>query len=533
MPAAGPGPSPAAGVGSAVDADTSAVLATVGDTEIRHSWFLEFYEDVPEALHSGQPGLDGFQNHLQTLVDMELLRREALERGIDTSPAFVAKVGKAERDGLRSAYLRDQIDLTVTPEDVDAFFEAHDLGRLVRLGQIVTASLDSARTAFAEIQAGTTFASAAHRWSLDAESASKGGDTGRYVSRLDIAPRLSDELFELSPGQLSGPIDMGGRYGLFQVLDESQGEPTSLDIHKAVFMAKSRHERALLLDRLRGELSLEMSTEGLQAFHGELQLPEPSVEALAQIVLFTHDDGQVSALDAYEAIQPRQRPSLAYLPPDGLIERMKADVLPDVLFLSAARRDGYDRRPELVGTIAKLRRQQLIIQLRVAILEERVEITDDEVRSEYEENPDRYTRPERITVQEILVGTEAQANLLRERIEAGESMADLVRAHSLRSPEQRDEDGHMTVTLADGRVYGRLASAAWKATDTQLHGAGPRARWLLRLPRRLPHQGAGDLRRVAAPSPGDSQLEEEAAGLRALRGGAAREVRTHRQRAGG
>jgi parvulin-like peptidyl-prolyl isomerase len=132
--------------------------------------------------------------------------------------------------------------------------------------------------------------------------------------------------------------------------------------------------------------------------------------------------------------------------------------------------EGLEQDEEVAGWLAKKWDQELVIQLRVQILEERVSISAEEIRREYDETPDRYTQPEQIEIQEILVDTEEEAQKLLERIQQGESIGELARKYSIRPPELRDEEGRRRFSTADGPVYGRLVSAAWKTPVDQFGG---------------------------------------------------------------
>ena len=60
-----------------------------------------------------------------------------------------------------------------------------------------------------------------------------------------------------------------------------------------------------------------------------------------------------------------------------------------------------------------------------------IEVTEDEIRSYFDENRERLAKPEQVRARHILVETEEQARELRERYLAGEDFAELARKHSI------------------------------------------------------------------------------------------------------
>ncbi len=81
-------------------------------------------------------------------------------------------------------------------------------------------------------------------------------------------------------------------------------------------------------------------------------------------------------------------------------------------------------------------REQLEQQIRLnrlvrAVLLPQIDISEDEIRSYFDENRERLGRPEQVRARHILVETEELANELRERILAGEDFAALAEEHSL------------------------------------------------------------------------------------------------------
>lgn len=466
-----PAPPPASAPSSAAASDDGLELARVDDAVITLGRVRAFYAKMPDELQSGRVGADKLRDHLQTLIDMKLLLLEAEARVVERSPAFVAKMKGYQHDRVVGQYLRDRIEVQISPDEIREFFAAQGLKRTVRFGQIIAATLDSARQAVADVAGGATFAEVARMWSIHKATAANGGDTGKYVTRLDLPPELADRLFALSVGELSEPIDLGGAYGVFTVLTEFESELAGdviPVIYQRLFAQRSAQQRAAFVDSLKGRFHLQLVPDGLQALRAALDRGDDGGERPAAV--FTYDGGQVTVRDVVESVGPLEVRSLAGHSDAALVERLERSIAGDALLLQGAIADGFHQRPEIAAWLERKREEELIVQLRVQILEAGVTISDDEVRREYEQNPDRYRRAEQIEIQEVLVATQAEAEDVLARVRAGESLGAVARAQSLRPAAERDAEGRFAVSLAMGRKYGRLCSAAWRTKVGDLGG---------------------------------------------------------------
>ena len=77
-------------------------------------------------------------------------------------------------------------------------------------------------------------------------------------------------------------------------------------------------------------------------------------------------------------------------------------------------------------------KQQVNLNLLLrALVAPEIEVTEDEIRSYFDENRERLGQPEQVRARHILVETEEQAKELKERLEAGEDFAALAKEHSI------------------------------------------------------------------------------------------------------
>ena len=449
-------------------------LARVGDQSITAGQLRAFYGKIPNYLQSDREGLEKERDHLQTLIDMELLQLEAEEQGIDRQPAFIYKIAQYRKEKLVGLYQIKKIKVRVSGQEVNDYFREQELARKVRFAQLITTTEDSARSALREISSGRDFGEVAEQWSIHKPTMEQEGDTGRYVGKLDMPPYLRKPLFALEKGEVSQPIDIGGHFALFKALDSIETELDAeqfQNIYRQLFIERTVGARAALTDSLKEALKLERDQRGLDAFSAAMHRGATfEDEEVRAIVLYRYEGGTITAGDVLDAASQLKYKTLDLRNKEAVIEYAEGTLAPDALFVEAALREGLDREEEVTQWLERKREQELVVQLRVQVLKERVSISAEDIRQEYEENPDRYMKPDQIEIQEILVATEEEAMDLLERLRRGASMGDLARQHSKRPPELRDEEGRRRFTVAAAAMYGRLVAAARKAPVGELTG---------------------------------------------------------------
>ena len=455
--------------------DENPTVAAVGDRTITVQDVRDFLAKLPEHAKGEEAGKEQLRDHLQTMIDIELLLMEARSQGLERSSAYLTKMIRIRKAKLVSEYERRTIDATVEDGEVEEYIDREGLARAVRLGDILVADLETAEKAAREIEGGASFADVARKLSMNEETAARGGDIGRFITRDEMIPVLAEKLFGLAVGSVSDPVQIGDRYAVFKILDETTAQLNPrqrMRIAEELERKKRGIAKAELVAELRDKYRLEPVRDGIAAAVEALRPGAADVgHDPSAIVLYQYDGGEITAADLISAAKSRKGNVLETLrDAEQVVSFAEQYIVPDMMIQEAAVRQGIDREEEVAQWLEEQGKQMLARGLRAYVLNERVTITEDDLRQYYEANAERFLHPEQTEVQEILVRTEIEALRLKGMIEDGTALGDLAKRHSIRSLEVRDDEGRFHVHRYESPQFGGFVEAAVEAEIGELTG---------------------------------------------------------------
>ena len=453
------------------------VVAQVGNEEITVDQLREFIDGLPEDAKAETIRVEEAQNHLNTMINIQLMIMEAKAADLDKSPEFRARLERVQREKLLSIFQDRALEVEEEVEEgeVREYAERMGLTRAIRLADIMVPSRENALAALQELKNGVPFGQVAQKWSINKKTSAQGGDLGRYTTREHMVTPLQDKLFSLALGEVSEPIKIGGNYSIFTVLADSTIE-LSPQRRLAVQMGlkKEKKQRALsaLVAELGGKYHLELDREGLALIVEKVRGGASfATETERNIVLYRYDGGEITAQDLAEAGHPLKGTALAQLSDSSqVIAFAERHVVPNAMLVEAALRAGIDEEAETVEWLENQANQLLISALRARLLRAKVTIAENELRQFYKAHAERYMHPEQIEVQEVLVETEAEALRLMEQLQKGARLGDLAKKYSIRSLENRDEEGRFHFHLFEKAFLGGFVEVAEKAEIGALSG---------------------------------------------------------------
>jgi len=171
------------------------------------------------------------------VLTAELMRQEALARGLEKTTAVTQALDQATRTILAQSYLNDELSKApITDEQVKVEYNRINLERAnAKQYQIRTASFESAAAAqkFMEaVRRGGDFDKLAREQSLDASKA-QGGLLG-WMLASDLVPIVSNVTVNLQPQSLAAePIAIGNLWYALRLEGVRKFQPVPFDEQKA------------------------------------------------------------------------------------------------------------------------------------------------------------------------------------------------------------------------------------------------------------------------------------------------------------
>ena len=440
------------------------VLAEVGDTRIHAAQLRHFEERLVESLRSKEAGIQGRRQHLQALIDKEILIREAAARGWDRDPDMRRKLNREWTERLVNEFFAREVDAKIALEEQ----EIHDhylktgRNRAVMGGKIEVESKEEAEEIVRLLQGGADFGELARQRSTHRATAEQGGRFMGYATKDQMPlPIMQEKVFPLAKGQISEPIPLpGGTYGVFQVMDEA---PVSLERVRSIVETELHREKA-------GLRSVELGRELREALN--LRPREDGFELLAArlergTVLYEFDGGTITVGEFVDSAQENYREFSG-----DVLAQMRwfaeSVLVPRTLAAQAARNAGIDREQEMVAWYQAREQERLLAVIRKQVTSD-VQVDEDEARRFYAQNLRSFIPKEALTLDEILVATREEAVALRDRIERGEDLRILAQQHTLRRMAIPDS-GRFHLHWYQRKAHEALFAAAQGAAPGDLLG---------------------------------------------------------------
>ena len=404
-------------------------LARVGADLITDRDIYYLIDNVAEWAKSEQEGGAKVREYLQSLVDRSLILREARAGKLDQNPAFVSEVATA----LRRRLIREieqravEAQVSITEEEMRRVFAEQNWARWIKIAHIVVPTQARAEEAMAALRTGTAFEEVARKFSTHSRTASLGGAKPQYYSRFHAVPLVRDVLFSLKVGAISEPIAVPQGYEIFKVLDEVQGtyEQTRDFLFQTLSKERLDARRKAYADSLAEQFQLTPNPHGLGVLMEILrrgredsatgqktfQIPEGAAET----PLFRYEGGQIALGEAI-LLSPVIRQGRDVSDSARVAHFLQRDVVvPQLMWMEA---DKLELDRELEEWVARKEEEVLMLTMRQIATATDEEISQQEVLDYYEETKDQYRTASEVSVVEIQLASEAEAEALLAEIRA-------------------------------------------------------------------------------------------------------------------
>lgn len=223
-------------------------LAIVGNKTITLVEFQTYYKEKLRKIGLTD-NCDTRIKYLQNLVDDELLLVDAKKRGIDKTRSALTELERIKTQELLNAFSKTFIEPTVkvTNQDVQQMYIK--MNTKIKVKHLYASTLDEAEKLYDQLKEGKSFEELAKEVFHDAQLKDSGGDLG-YISVDEMDPDFENAAFALKVGEVSRPVKTVTGYSIIKVEDIKQNpfliESEYLKAHDRIkaFVNKRAYEEA-------------------------------------------------------------------------------------------------------------------------------------------------------------------------------------------------------------------------------------------------------------------------------------------------
>nr|CAD6432771.1 peptidylprolyl isomerase [Rhizobium sp. Q54] len=254
-------------LGASAFAQEDAVVAKVGDLEIRQS-------ELDLAVANLDPQLQQLPDEqkrvaaLSGAIDVKLLAQGAVEEGLGETEDFKKRMDYIKDRELHNSYFRKHVVDAVTDEEVKARYEK-EIAALpkqeeVNARHILVKTEEEAKAVIADLDAGKDFAELAKAKSEDSNK-DDGGDLG-WFSKGRMVPEFEEAAFALEKGAYTKtPVKSQFGFHVIKLEDRRDVQPPALDqVEPQVRQLVMRDKYLALIEKAKAEQTVEIVDETLR-----------------------------------------------------------------------------------------------------------------------------------------------------------------------------------------------------------------------------------------------------------------------------
>ena len=225
-------------------AEAAKPLAVVNGREIP----ALYGELVKREMAQGQPDNGQLDARVkESLINLELLSRAALDKGLDRDPRMAAMLDIRRKDQLAKAYLEDYVKShPVTDAEIQAAYDkakSEATEPEYRARHILVATEAEAKKILADLGKKVKFEDLAKKHSKDPGSAKNGGQLD-WAERRVFVPEFSEALARLKKGETTKePVKTQFGYHVIRLDDTRQPQIPPLDTVRGEIVQQIQQQR--------------------------------------------------------------------------------------------------------------------------------------------------------------------------------------------------------------------------------------------------------------------------------------------------
>jgi len=429
------------------------VVARVGDRDITVADLDREWQQASRLKIMGVSELDRKKELVDKLVDDQVLILEAYKEGLDN---FVNQdsglAAQKDRILLNVLYQKEIVDKS-KPTESELRQEYDRTKEEIHAAHILVETEQEAEDIYKQLNAGADFAELARERSIDPSAKTNGGDLG-FFTWGKMVPEFQQAAFALKQGEISRPVQTSYGWHIIKVLERREKEQPSFEESKSLIETKVENQKREnrvkeYFAQLRKKVGFALNPQAYQVLVSKSQEVPPDTIGLrrpADLVemdkftpeerdmpLFTYQDGVITLdkfAEQYNGIPQAYRPRLQEQ--DKLIETAFGSVVQGLL-VDVAKKQNLEKSDEFNKQWTGLKEAEMAKKMTSDVILKGVGISEDEIKSYYDRHLDRFTVQPQVTVREILVKSEKEADDLLKKLRAGADFSKLAQENTIRT----------------------------------------------------------------------------------------------------
>jgi parvulin-like peptidyl-prolyl isomerase len=429
------------------------VVARVGDRDVTVVDLDREWQQASRLRIMGVSELQRKKELVDKLVDDQVVILEAYKEGLDN---FVNQdsslAAQKDRILLNVLYQKEIVDKSKATES-ELRQEYDRTKEEIHAAHILVQTQEEAQDIYNQLKAGADFAELAKEKSIDPSAKTNGGDLG-FFTWGKMVPEFQQAAFALKQGEISQPVQTSYGWHVIKVLERREKEQPPFEEAKSMIQTKvenqKREDRVKeYFAQLRKKVDFTLNPQAYQILVSKSEEVPPDTIGLrrpADLVdldkfspeerdmsLFTYENGVINLsqfAEQYNAIPQAYRPRLQ--DQDKLIETAFGTVVQGLL-LDVARKQNLENSEEFNKQWVGLKESEMAKKMTSDVILKGVGISDAEIQSYYDRHLDRFTLQPQVTVREILVKSEKEANDLLKQLRAGADFSKLAQENTIRT----------------------------------------------------------------------------------------------------
>ncbi|UCG52619.1 MAG: peptidyl-prolyl cis-trans isomerase [Candidatus Latescibacterota bacterium] len=482
------------------------LVAEVADRGISLATFEKTYLAVDPKYLPEDEGLEGLKEFLDTMINKEVLAMKADELGYDKDQYVVQGMEAFKKVSLQAGYLKIKVAdrIKVTEKDLKKAYEK--FGTNLQIKQILVDTKEEGDEVYELLQQGHDFEAVCKQYSKGPDASIGGNVVNALYGTFE--PNFQDALFDTPVGGFTPPLL--SRYGYFVVKVVATSQPKRKtfeqvrpDLEKLVQQQQELRLTTEVSDGIREKYGFEWYEDNIRIAFDALppdrpltNPPDRSAEVYPLLEfdaadldkpLVSYKDKSITIKDfsdLYDRASFFARPRLEFR--FGGVKKFLLDLVMNELVEDEMKASNIEEEPEVADMLRRKKEQFMVDKLFQDLVDKQTEVSPHEQDAYYQDNLERFRRPEQRRMGMILTNDRTTAMEAYNKVMAGERFERVSEEYSIEELTREERSGTDFVGKGQKPDYDEVAFGMENVGDVSQPFQTSRGWMVLKLIERRP-----------------------------------------------